>query len=94
VADLPHTFPGYMQIEETIFKAGVSEYFAQKIGRIANFLADKQLAIQTFTSSGTFTTGSNTSLILAYAVGGGAGGGNGGNGSNNPIIGSPTGGQW
>lgn len=76
--DLPHTFPGYIQTEETIFKAGVSEYLAQKLGRIANFLADKGLKVDLFTSNGTWTSGPTDVLALVCGLGGGGGGGGAG----------------
>lgn len=78
MAKLPSTFPGYIQIEETRFKAGVSEYLAQKIGRIANFLADKDLTIETITSSGTWTKPSTVKTVFVFGAGGGGGGGSGG----------------
>lgn len=87
MAELPHTFPGYINVEETQFKAGVSEYLAQKLGRIANFLADKDFTIAVLTSGTSWSKPSSTiKSLLVWGSGGGGGGG----GSNAFGVTPPT----
>lgn len=63
----------------------------QKIGQAINFIIDKGLVLQTFTSSAPFTVPAGNGLIAAYGWGGGAGAWNvstsGGGDSHFDVIG-------
>lgn len=41
MADIPHAWPGYIQIEEQQFSAAVSEYTGQRLGAAQNYLYDQ-----------------------------------------------------
>lgn len=74
MADLPHSWPGYIQTEDTQFKAAVSENLAQKLGQALNFIYDKQFTTIDFTANNSWTCPDGVTKIIAYGYGGGAGG--------------------
>lgn len=82
--NLPSIFPGYVTYADTQFKAANSEYLMQKIGQIANFLADKDFTVGAMiTASGTWLKPSSTvkTVVLVGWGGGGAGGHGGASGT-------------
>lgn len=74
MSDLPHSWPGYIQTEDTQFKSAVSENLAQKLGQALNFIYDKQFSTVDFTSSGTWVCPQGVTKVIAFGYGGGAGG--------------------
>lgn len=90
MADLPHTWPGYIQLEESSFKSAVSEYTQQRMGQAMNFLYDslnsKQLKMDFFTANGTWIAPALVTRALIIGCGGGSGG-------NFLNTGSPLAGQ-
>lgn len=77
MADLPHSFPGYIQVEETQFEAAVSEYTMQKFGSAINAIIDKALKVDEYLTAGSYSwvVPLGTTVVLIEACGGGGGGG-------------------
>lgn len=82
MANLPSTFPGLIQVEETRFKASVSEYLAQKIGRAINYILNTGFNKQEYSTPGSynFPVPPAVKFFVMRVVGGGRGG-DGGEGS-------------
>jgi hypothetical protein len=55
MANLPSTNPGPITVEETQYKAAVSEYLAQRLGSKMNFLIDKQDLEKQFFVNGVYS---------------------------------------
>ncbi len=97
MSNLPSTFPGLIQVEETRFKASVSEYLAQKIGRAINYILNTGFNKQEYTTPGTynFPVPPAVKFFVMRVVGGGRGGdggegffvgGNGGKGGEGAQV--------
>jgi hypothetical protein len=59
MSDLPGVFPGLIQIEETFFKAAVSEFTMQRMGQFMNFLATKEHSEKQFFLNGPYARGAD-----------------------------------
>jgi hypothetical protein len=96
MADLPSIFPGKIQVEETIFKAAVSESVMSRMGQAMNYLYDSFGAInfqhQEILASTSFTVPSGVTQLFIHGCGGGGGGGGEGGGTTKGSGGGS--GRW
>lgn len=67
MTDLPAIFPGLITVEETQFKAAVSEYTAQRMGEFFNWLATKEHSEKQFFINGTYKSPAVVSAVDGMA---------------------------
>lgn len=90
--DLPSVFPGKITVEETRFKAAVSEATAQKIGMAINaIISNMNLKLSVFNTAGAFTW--TCPVGVYFVIIEGCGGGGGAAGGDTPGLSAGYGGQ-
>lgn len=78
MVDLPHVFPGFIQVEDTQFKAAVSENTMQKVGQAINAIIDlRNFSKVSFNGAQTvnWTVPAGVTSVWLEGVGGGGGAG-------------------